>query len=113
MRSHTFPCVSSQNSSLRSKLVIALMSSSGLALTAQGQTTRYVHGACGQDAWSGVNPLCVAADGPKRTIQAAINASADNDTIIVAPGTYPEVLNFLGRAVVLRGSGGAAATTIT
>jgi parallel beta-helix repeat protein len=46
------------------------------------------------------------------TIQAAIDASSDGDEIIVAPGTYYEAINFGGKAVHLRSSGGPAVTTI-
>ena len=35
------------------------------------------------------------------TIQSAIQASQDGDTIIVQPGTYPENIDFGGKAVVL------------
>jgi hypothetical protein len=41
----------------------------------------------------------VPADYP--TIQAAINASADGDTIIVSPDTYYENINFRGKNVIL------------
>ena len=50
-------------------------------------------------------------------IQAAIDAASDGDEIIVAPGTYTStqdapVVDMLGKAVLLRGSGGPVATII-
>ena len=52
----------------------------------------------------------VPADYP--TIQAAIDAAQTNDVVIVAPGTYPENINFNGKAITVRSSGGAGVTTI-
>jgi hypothetical protein len=52
----------------------------------------------------------VPADQP--TIQAAINAALNGDTVAVAPGTYPERLNFLGKAVTVVSEGGPAVTII-
>ena len=46
------------------------------------------------------------------TIQSALNAAADGDTIVVAPGTYYENVDFLGKAVTLESSGGPSVTTI-
>jgi len=46
------------------------------------------------------------------TIQAAINAAAGGDTIVVAPGTYTENIDFIGKAVTVESSGGAAVTVI-
>ncbi len=47
------------------------------------------------------------------TIQAAINASANGDYILVAPGTYNESINFLGKMVYVKGTAGPAQTTIS
>ena len=46
------------------------------------------------------------------TIQAAIVAASNGDTVLVAPGTYNEQINFLGKAIVVRSQGGNKVTTI-
>ena len=46
------------------------------------------------------------------TIQSAINAANNGDTVLVAPGTYVESINFNGKAVTVTSSNGAAATII-
>jgi hypothetical protein len=46
------------------------------------------------------------------TIQAAINASVDGDTVIVAPGTYSELVRLNGKAITLRSESGAGKTII-
>lgn len=45
-------------------------------------------------------------------IQDAIVASVNGDEIIVAPGTYNELINFLGKGITLRSSGDREATII-
>ena len=44
------------------------------------------------------------------TIQAAIDAAQPGDTVVVAPGTYNEEINLLGKAITVRSSAGAATT---
>jgi serine protease len=46
------------------------------------------------------------------TIQAALNAALPGNTVSVSPGTFPENLNFQGKAVSLVSTGGASQTTI-
>src|SRR5262245_61546399 len=55
-------------------------------------------------------PIHVPADYP--TIQSAISAAANGDTIQVAPGTYVENLSFLGKAIRLFSDQGSEVTVI-
>jgi hypothetical protein len=52
----------------------------------------------------------VPADAP--TIQQAIYAAAPGDTVLVAPDTYFENLNFVGKAITVVSEGGPAVTVI-
>src|SRR5437016_1611947 len=56
------------------------------------------------------NTINVPADQP--TIQGAINAANNGDTVLVAPGTYYENINFNGKAVTVTSSGGPSVTII-
>lgn len=47
------------------------------------------------------------------SIQAAILAATDGDHVAVGPGTYPEHLDFLGKAITVESTGGAAATVVS
>ncbi len=46
------------------------------------------------------------------TIQAAITAASNGDTVLVAPGTYTENINFIGKAITVTSSGGPSVTII-
>ena len=46
------------------------------------------------------------------TIQGAIDASSNGDTVIVRPGTYVENIDFVGKATTVKSELGAAVTTI-
>ena len=50
---------------------------------------------------------------PYCSIQTAIDNALDTDEIVVAPGTYFETINFLGKAITLRSSYGAEVTVIS
>lgn len=46
------------------------------------------------------------------TIQSAIAAAINGDTVLVLPGTYQENLDVLGKDIVIRGQGGPALTRV-
>jgi parallel beta-helix repeat protein len=56
------------------------------------------------------NTINVPGDQP--TIQGAINAANNGDTVLIAPGTYYENINFNAKAVTVTSSGGPSVTII-
>ena len=60
------------------------------------------------------DPRCAAILVPDDypTIQAGIEAAADENLVLVAPGTYVENINFLGKAITLRSETGPETTVI-
>lgn len=55
---------------------------------------------------------CGASLAPLTTIQEAIGRAASGDVINVLPGTYTEHLDFQGKTLTVRGTGGALSTSI-
>ncbi|UCD75335.1 MAG: hypothetical protein JSV91_00150 [Phycisphaerales bacterium] len=87
---------------------LAMLASAG---TAGAAKTVYVDGKNGNNAWDG---LCETWDGgscgPKKTIQAGINAAVNGDQVLVANAVYAGEgntdLNFFGRAITLKSING-------
>ena len=95
----------------RKSLALIALAAAHLLINTAHATTYYVS-ICGQNAWAGVNPNCVAPLGPKRSIQAAINVAVDGDTVMVMPGTYFEKIDLDGKEITLISAGGPGTTTI-
>ena len=81
-----------------------------ITTVAGAQTSYYVNGSCGNNAWTGTSPVCAAPDGPKATIQAAINATSNGDVVFVADGVYTgsgnKNLSYNGRLITVRSADG-------
>ena len=78
-----------------------------LTASASAQTTWYVD-------VNGTPPGSGTLADPYTSIQHAIAqpATEGGDTILVAPGTYAESLDLLGKAITVRGTAGASATIV-
>jgi hypothetical protein len=89
----------------RSNLILARLLGLVLSLPAAGATWHVDDVNCPDPGdGSPTAPFC--------HVQAALVAAVDGDEILVAPGTYDEPLNLLGKRVHLRGVGGPEVTTL-
>ena len=57
-------------------------------------------------------PVTIRVPADQPTIQSAINVAAFGDTVLVAPGTYVENINFGGKAISVRSESGPQVTII-
>ena len=86
-------------------IAVALVCGGVMAFAGQPPTTWYVDDDCvAPGSGTEADPFCL--------IQDCIDASMGGDECVVAPGTYFETINFLGKAITLSSSGGADVTTI-
>lgn len=67
-------------------------------------------GLCSCILLSAQNTIHVPADKP--TIQAAMDAANNGDTVLVAPGTYHETVNFNGKGITLASTDGVDTTIL-
>src|SRR5260370_27858784 len=58
------------------------------------------------------NGVTIYVPGDRATIQQGIKAAQNGDTVLGAPGTYLEHLDFIGKAITVTSSGGAVVTVI-
>ena len=75
-----------------------------LAVSTAQADTIYVDASCPGGDGSIGDPYC--------SIQAAIDNAVDSDEIVVAPGTYFETIDFIGKAIWLHSSDGPEVTII-
>jgi parallel beta-helix repeat protein/YD repeat-containing protein len=59
-----------------------------------------------------LSPITIQVPADQPTIQAAINAANNGDTVMVSDGTYHENINFNGKAITVTSVNGASVTTI-
>lgn len=91
------------------RTLLALALAAGLVPALAGAATHVVDVDGTYDA--GTN-ACAGADPAFTTIQGAVTAAADTDTILVCPGTYAEAQIVINKALTVQSVAGAATTII-
>lgn len=77
------------------------------------EVTEYVGSAPDMGFWEApIPPELITVPGDYATIQAAIDAAADTDTVLVSPGNYVENINFNGKNIVVISTNGREETII-
>lgn len=66
----------------------------------------------GAPATRGAGARIIHVPGDYPTIQQAIDAAVDGDTVLVAPGTYTENINFKGKAITVKSEASRKVTII-
>jgi Ca2+-binding RTX toxin-like protein len=79
-------------------------SGGGWSVTASGQGTDTLSGIEKVDD-GGAGKILLVGNGGYASIQAAIDASADGDTILITDATYTEALSISGKAITLQAAG--------
>jgi parallel beta-helix repeat protein len=80
---------------------------------APSPTRFYVDAERGNDGWNGKTwNYAGGSDGPKATIQGAVEAAFEGDEIIVVPGTYEENITFAGKNLHVSSASGRDATVV-
>ncbi len=83
-----------------------------LLTTAMGSGVASASGQPGQFGQFGLSGTTIRVPGDKPSISTALYAAESGDTILVSPGTYVENIDFFGKDVVVRSTGGPAVTVI-
>ena len=99
----------------------ATISTSGITDDGAGHFVVATGGSEGTDTLSGVEKIdgagshniLLVGNGGYATIQAAVNAAADGDTIEIAAGTYTEDVTITGKALTIDGVENGSANSVT